>query len=101
MKSSRAEAATSPTTHSFHRGYGYVRHPSVPAMGLGPMADCDPPAQTAAGSAHRLGSGRGGAELVATWHPGERAWLRDGGARLGFTAAYLSSHGWTYLGPVA
>jgi len=52
------------------------------------------------GSRHLLATPGGAARFEFTWLAAHRAWSRAGGIRHAFTAEYLGSHGWTYVGPV-
>lgn len=99
-RSTRERAAASPTTHAFQPGRrGYVAFGPHEALLPGPLREvCAAEAEPADCSRHLLRPPGGGEPLQFTWYVAETAWCRYGGKRLGFTAAYLGSHGWTYAG---
>lgn len=91
------------TSHRFIRGTGYVEFGSSEALPLGPLSAyaAYPPRPVVDGSQHALQSPRNGLH-VFTWREQGAVWLpRDQtrSHRLGFTADYLGSHGWRYVGP--
>jgi hypothetical protein len=99
--STMAQAMSNPARHAFHPGVGYVEflpHEQMLHGGAAPDA-CFPAGPTLDGSLHLLTS-PGGPEMEFVWVARDQAWARFGGNRLAWTAAYLSSHGWTYKGPV-
>lgn len=101
--STGAEAARSKTTHAFLMKRGYIMFGRAERLtnGKHKTDQCSPPKDTADGSEHILSapghhkSGR----LIFRWVAAESAWERYGGIRMAFTDRYLSSHGWTYVGP--
>lgn len=95
------EALANPAAYSFRKGLGYVQHDRTPQPnGKYPIDKCTPPANTVDGTFHLLIVPGSENTLAFAWHKATNSWARTGGRRLGFTAAYLSSHGWTYYGPV-
>lgn len=103
MRSSTREAAqAAQTQHQFVAGLGYLAAGpgDVLPKGTAPAGRCIPPTRPENGSAHRLMTPGGVDHMVFYWVTAEQAWARPGGKRMAFTADYLSSHGWTYDGPV-
>jgi len=99
--STAERASASPTTHALVPGRGWVEYGPGEVLQYGPRAKnrCASKQPPANGSWHTLKS-PGGNRLNFSWHAAERAWVRHGGIRMAFAAEYLSSHGWTYVGPV-
>ena len=98
---SLTEAIKDPTHHRLIHGLGYIKLPDLTA-GPGPKGRCYPPAGTIEGSEHMLQPPNGAAPMAFIWLQEKAAWFRlDSRAfRLAFSGEYLSSHGWTYFGPV-
>lgn len=98
--STKTAATVKPTRHSFRPGIGYVLHDTENPKPMGKDAQnlCSPPAVAADGSPHLLTPPGGGKPMAFLWVSKSAAWARMGGKRMAFTAVYLSSHGWRYLG---
>lgn len=61
-----------------------------------------PPPQTGDATVHLLQPPKGAHPVRMRWIARERAWEADNGRhgrRMAFTANYLGSHGWEYVGP--
>lgn len=97
-KSTRERALAAPTMHSFQMGVGYFEYDSLPPLGP-KQSNCMPPKKIKDGSLHEIALPEGVGKRVFTWVAKDQAWATDGGNRLAFTAAYLGSHGWSYIGP--
>jgi len=98
QRSIQAFAAGAQTAHSYHPGFGYVKH-DIP-LDPGPhRRQCLAPQTIVNGSAHLLSPPGGPPAIRFVWVEAEQAWARSGGIRMAFTAGYLGSHGWTYTGP--
>jgi hypothetical protein len=100
-----------PSEHVFVPGVGYVaagplkplKHQTT-IWGSSPKDLCDPPPGVRDQSWHALKpSNAGAAPVTFQWLVNAREWFRletqGKSRRLGFSPAYLSSHGWRYLGP--
>ena len=111
-QSTQAQAHASPLTHAFRRGIGYQefapnsellqRRPDL-ALKAGARRDCNciPPDNTPANSKHLLMPPGGAPPIECTYLARDKAWMppvHRAGKRMAFTADYLASHGWTYLG---
>lgn len=99
--SNRSGALANPTTHQYASGIGFVDHGAPLVAKSGPHAAglCTPPDGTKNGSVHTLRSPGRRSLMRFVWVGAQRAWARNGGKRLAFTAEYLSRTGWTYVGP--
>lgn len=102
LNSTRERAMTAQVDHRFVPGLGYLVAGPSDALpkGTNPVNRCTAPTRPETGSAHRLNPPGGGMPIVFYWVATEAAWARPGGFRMAFTAAHLSSHGWTYDSPV-
>lgn len=98
LPSTRDAALKSMVTHAFMRGVGYMRFEDEMPAGPHDPARCSPPRGAPDRSRHLL-KPPGAVPMTFTWIEREAAWARDGGLRMAFSAAYLSSHGWTYARP--
>ncbi len=101
--STREAALVDPTRHAFIRGGGYIAFEDHEQSQLvhGPlMKSCDPPVGTQDKTPHLLAPPNGALPMSFMWLKRQGVWMRHGGNRLGFTARYLGSHGWTYVRPV-
>jgi hypothetical protein len=99
-----------PSEHLFVPGSGYVAvGPLKPLahqkslLGSLPTNLCDAPPGVRDQSWHALQPPSGAKPITFQWLVGPREWFRlekkGMSRRLGFSPAYLSSHGWKYLGP--
>jgi hypothetical protein len=95
----RSGAMLNPAGHIFRPGVGYVEVPKLPMFGPSRLTGngANPPKLARDGTRHILLTPGGVAETF-TWHAATKTWLSASlsGHRLGFTADYLSHHGWTY-----
>jgi hypothetical protein len=102
-------ARRKPSEHIFVPGAGYVsvgpikpRLPQKSVWGTFPRDLCDPPPGVKNQSWHAFKPPHGAQPITFQWLSEPREWFRlntSGNAhRLGFSPAYLSSHGWRYLG---
>ncbi len=101
----RRDTLQRPDAHQFIAGYGYFRHdkPPLAVPGKHPHDRCSPMLATPDGTIHLLMPPGGKTPIEFRWMKARRVWVVLGGAvmkakRLGFTDAYLSRAGWTYLG---
>lgn len=102
-------AKSKPSEHVFVPGAGYVSVGALKPLkhqtsiwGTASKDLCDPPPGVRDQSWHALKS-PAGPTVTFQWLIGPREWFRletqGKSRRLGFSPAYLSSHGWRYLGP--
>lgn len=99
-----------PSHHVFVSGTGYVavgelkplKHQTT-IWGSAPRDLCDCPPGMRDHSWHALQPPGNAKPITFQWLTGPKEWFRletqGKSRRLGFSPAYLSSHGWKYLGP--
>lgn len=94
------QAMTSPDTHLFMPGIGYVNMLTAPPLAAGARGKCNPPSNVVDMSWHTL-KPAAGPDKTFQWVARNQAWLRVeiGALRIAFSPDYLSSHGWSYMGP--
>jgi hypothetical protein len=102
--STRHEAVKRPYQHVFipRRGFIEIRGAETAMVyGKKPPTECRPPSNTRAWSWHNLKAPTGETIISFQWQPEGEIWVRldPSARRLGFHANYLSSHGWSYVGP--
>jgi hypothetical protein len=100
QRSTRAMAIANKTAHSFVPGLGYLRHMNAlkPGVAINDANACNPPATFKNGDRALLQPRMGGKLVIFAWVAAERAWERPFGNRMAWTAVYLASHGWKYVG---
>ena len=103
-------ARARPSEHLFTGGRGYefvgplqpLKHQTT-IWGASPKNLCDAPPGVRDQSWHVLQPPNNAKPLAFQWLVNPREWFRletkGISRRLGFSPAYLSSHGWKYLGP--
>jgi hypothetical protein len=109
LMSTAAAAKQRPSHHVFSPGAGYLYlgelkpwpgHKTI--YGTSPKDLCGPPPGTRDQSWHLLQAPQGSHPIAFQWLSEPKEWFRletkHTARRLGFSPAYLSSHGWKYLG---
>lgn len=101
MRVDRSQAMLNPSRHVLKPKDGYhtakAPAPKGPPVPGGAAA---PPEGVLDGSSHWIAPAAGAPPHPFSWDEGSGHWLNPHGNRVGFTPAWLTYHGWVYIGPV-
>lgn len=101
MISDRRAALAQPSLHRFVPGMGYMKVTPRP-HGRQAGGSCTPPRAAANASLHLLLPPNGAEPVKMIWNQRDQSWSAEhmmAGNRMAWTALYLASHGWSYIGP--